>query len=170
MLLTRYLPGICSGRIEMESKNSRKILAVASKGGHWEQLMLLRPAMKDCEVIFACTDAQQGENFNQGTFYCLSDYSRSTPLQTLKGFFEMLVLVGRIRPDIVISTGAAPGLLALVAGRVLGAKTIWVDSIANSQQMSMSGSLARRFCHVTVTQWQHLVQSNPGCVYWGSVI
>ncbi len=154
----------------MENATSRKILAVASKGGHWEQLMLLRPAMKDCDVVFACTDAHQRTNFNRGAFYCVSDYSRSNPLQTIKGFFEMLFLVHRVRPDVVISTGAAPGLLALIAGRMLGAKSIWVDSIANSQQMSMSGTFARRFCHVTVTQWKHLVQSNPGCVYWGSVI
>ena len=35
---------------------SRKVLAVASGGGHWEQLMLLRDTLDNYDVRFATTD------------------------------------------------------------------------------------------------------------------
>jgi UDP-N-acetylglucosamine:LPS N-acetylglucosamine transferase len=74
------------------------------------------------------------------------------------------------RPDVVATTGAAPGLVALIAGRFLvGAKTLWIDSIANCERLSSSGTSARRFADGWVTQWPDL--SGPeGPDYWGSVI
>lgn len=147
----------------------KKIFVVASKGGHWEQLMLLRPAFEGAEVFYACTDPLQGADLPTASFFSVTDYNRSQPIRLMHGVLEMYHLVRRLRPEVVVSTGAAPGLLALLSGRICGAKTIWIDSIANSQKMSMSGLIARKFCHVTLTQWEHLAVDNR-CVYSGSVI
>ena len=32
----------------------RRVLAVASGGGHWVQLLRLRPAFEGCDVTYAC--------------------------------------------------------------------------------------------------------------------
>lgn len=146
-----------------------KIFVVASKGGHWEQMMLLCPAFEGAEVFYACTEPLQGADLPPNSFFGVADYSRSQPIRLLFGILEMYQLVHRLRPAVVISTGAAPGLIALFWGRLCGAKTIWVDSIANSQKMSMSGLIARKFCHVTLTQWEHLAIAGR-CIYKGSVI
>lgn len=37
-------------------KNRIRVLAVASGGGHWEQLMLLRPTLAQYDVRFATTE------------------------------------------------------------------------------------------------------------------
>ncbi|HCO1856164.1 TPA: hypothetical protein N7M61_004421, partial [Escherichia coli] len=60
------------------------------------------------------------------------------------------------RPTLAISTGAAPGLLCLLFTRLLGGKTIWIDSIANTEKLSLSGRLARFFSNQVLTQWDHL--------------
>lgn len=146
-----------------------RVLAVSSTGGHWEQLMLLAPAFEAADRVFACTDARQGAAYGLTEVIGLKDYSASAPFDVLKGAIETFRLVRRIRPDVVISTGAAPGLLCLLWGRLLGAHTIWVDSIANSSQLSLSGRLAARFSHVTLTQWEHLADGS-GITYRGSVI
>lgn len=147
----------------------RRILAAASTGGHWEQLMLLSPAFDGGDVTFACTDPRQAEGRDLPAFVPLSDYNQTEILRLLAGLWETFGIVRRLRPDVVISTGAAPGLLCLLWGRVFGARTIWVDSIANSEQLSLSGKLARRFCHVTLTQWDHLAAEHRPA-YWGSVL
>lgn len=147
-----------------------KILAVASNGGHWHQLQQIVPALDGAEVIFASTSSV--ETASKADFHAdeqLSDYSQKELRKLIPGFFEAFKLVKRIRPDVVISSGAAPGLMCLLAGRLLGAKTIWMDSIANAEEMSLSGRIAPRFCHVVLTQWEHL--QVPGKVqYWGSVV
>jgi len=152
------------------SSHSPKILAVASTGGHWEQLMQIAPAFEGGSVTFACTDARQAEHYDLPAFLSLRDYNQNEPLKMLRGLGETFVLVSRLKPDVILSTGAAPGLLCLLWGRVFGAKTIWIDSIANSEKLSLSGKLARKFCHVTLTQWEHLAQKENQPAYWGSVI
>ena len=69
----------------------------------------------------------------------------------------------------IITTGAAPGFLALVIGRVMGCRTCWIDSIANIEELSLSGRKARRWSTLWLTQWKHLARSE-GPRYVGNVI
>jgi len=74
------------------------------------------------------------------------------------------------------------GPLALVVGRVevieplvrlcyklLRMKTIWVDSIANADELSMSGQKAGGCADLWLTQWHHLA-AEGGPSYLGSVL
>jgi len=68
----------------------------------------------------------------------------------------------KVRPDIVISTGASVGVLAARIGSLFGARTVWIDSIANAEQLSLSGHLAGKFVDVWLTQWEHLAEAADG--------
>ena len=59
--------------------------------------------------------------------------------------------------------------LALVIGRILGARTIWLDSIANIEELSGSGRMVRRFADLWLTQWPHLAGPD-GPEYAGAVL
>lgn len=146
-----------------------RVLAVASAGGHWHQMMQIAPAFEGAELTYASTDADLAEVHGLDRFVTLRDYNKREPLGVLRGVVETLGAVRRVRPQVVISTGAAPGLLCLMWGRLLGARTIWLDSIANSEELSLSGRLAQRFCHLVLTQWAHLA-TGPKVQHWGSVL
>jgi hypothetical protein len=73
------------------------------------------------------------------------------------------------KPDVVISTGAAPGYFAIRIGRLLRMRTIWIDSIANADELSMSGAKAGAFADLWLTQWPHLASQN-GPKYLGNVL
>jgi UDP-N-acetylglucosamine:LPS N-acetylglucosamine transferase len=79
------------------------------------------------------------------------------------------VHVLRARPDVIISTGAAPGILGIFFGRLIGAQTIWIDSIANAEELSLSGRIALRVAHKALTQWPHLAKAE-GPEYHGSIL
>ncbi|KAJ54605.1 hypothetical protein ACMU_18030 [Actibacterium mucosum KCTC 23349] len=145
------------------------LLAVSSTGGHWEQLMLLSPAFEGSDTWYACTDGEQGKRHKLGQFVAIKDYNQNQPLKMLAGLWETFRLYRRVKPDVIISTGAAPGLLCLVWGRVFGAKTIWVDSVANSEQLSLSGRLALKVATVVYTQWEHLGGTSAP-VFRGSIL
>ena len=102
-------------------------------------------------------------------FYVVNDANRLNKIALLKAAGKLAWIVWSEKPDIVISTGAAPGYLALRLGRMIGARTIWLDSIANVEQLSMSGSKIGRFADLWLTQWPHLTR--PGGPYYaGSVL
>ena len=74
-----------------------------------------------------------------------------------------------LRPNIVISTGAAHGYLAIRFAKIVGAKTMFIDSIANAEQLSLSGELAVSHADVMLTQWPEL-SDGSAIQYYGSVL
>lgn len=147
----------------------KKVLAISSSGGHWEQLMLLRSAFSDHEVVYANTLRGLAERNGITDAFVVDDCNRDTPLKNIKVASQIFRLIKMHRPDVILSTGAAPGIIAIAIGRFFGAKTIWIDSIANSEKVSMSGKMAKYVAHVQLTQWEHL-SSVGGPRYVGSVI
>jgi UDP-N-acetylglucosamine:LPS N-acetylglucosamine transferase len=146
-----------------------KILAVASEGGHWEELMLLRPSLEIFDLSFATTDAGLATRNGLNHVYMIADSNRDQPFKALSSLFGAFRIIRRVRPDFVITTGALPGLFCIIAGRMMGAKTIWIDSIANSDKPSMSGYWAKWFSNLWLTQWEHLADK-PGFEFSGALL
>ncbi|NEM97751.1 glycosyltransferase family protein [Pontibacter burrus] len=145
-----------------------RVLAIASAGGHWVQLLRLLPAFEENEIVFVSTHKSFSQTVKNCPFYVIPDANRWNKLKLLKVCFCVLGLLYIIKPDVIITTGAAPGLMAVIAGRLLGAKTIWIDSIANVEKLSLSGRIALLFANRTYTQWPDLATSK--IKYKGSVI
>lgn len=130
--------------------------------------MLLRPAFASLDPIFATTNAELAARDGVSRFHVLPDANRDEPRRALVCLIASIALVWRIRPNMLISTGALPGLFCLIAARLLGANTIWIDSIANSDQPSLSGRFARPFARAWFTQWAHL--AGRGRQYGGALL
>lgn len=146
-----------------------KILAVASGGGHWIQLLRLRPAFEGHDVAYVTVQSSYAEQVAGSRFYTITDATRWSRLDLIKMIVQVCWIVVREHPDVVITTGAAPGVVALRVGKWLGARTVWLDSIANVDQMSMSGNRVRGFADLWLTQWEHLAD-DKGPSYKGGVI
>lgn len=147
----------------------KRVLALSSGGGHWVQLLRLRPAFEGCEVTYATVRKSYRSDVDSGGFFVVPDCNRSQQLRMLWCAFIVGFHLVRLRPDVVVSTGAAPGYFGMLFGRWLGIRTIWVDSVANADELSMSGKLAGRYAGLWLTQWQHLAVNN-GPIYRGSVL
>lgn len=147
----------------------KRILAVASGGGHWVQLLRLRPAFEGCDVTFATVQAGYQTEVKGFPFRIIPDAHRWDKLSALRCAIHIFFLLLRLRPDVVITTGAAPGYFAVRFGRIFGARTIWVDSIANAEELSLSGQLIESKADLWLTQWPHLAKEN-GPVFRGNVL
>lgn len=145
-----------------------RIMAISSGGGHWEQLMIISAGFAGHDVTYATTIAGLGEKSGLSGVVLVHDCNRSRPMANVLCALDVFRLLRKAKPDVVISTGAAPGLIALILGRLMGAHTVWIDSIANSEQLSMSGKLAKKFASTHLTQWEHLTTGRGQ--YWGSVL
>lgn len=133
-----------------------RILVAVSGGGHFEQMQLLLPAMQGQDWQLASADPAQARFHGIANPLPLPDCNLNQPINALHCAMVALKLVRQLRPDMVISTGAAPGFFCILWGRILGARTVWIDSVANAQRLSLSGRIARRIAHRCLTQWEHL--------------
>lgn len=154
---------------QLNDKNQPKVMAVASSGGHWIQLMRLRPAFAGCEMIYVTAQPDPPEDLGDAKLYRIGDANRWNKWRLLKLLPQVIRIVIRERPDVVISTGAAPGAFAIWIGKLIGARTLWIDSVANAQTMSMSGKLVKRWATMTLSQWPDVAEAE-GVGYQGAVL
>ena len=136
-----------------------RVLAVSSGGGHWVQLLRMRQAFAGCDVVFATVSRKYEADLDGETLHVFNDATRWNKAALVALCIRLAWIVLRVRPDVVVSTGAAPGYFAMRVGKVLGAKCIWIDSIANVEEISMTGRLVSRHADAVLTQWEHLVDS-----------
>ena len=151
-------------------KLSARVLAIASGGGHWVELQRLKPAFDDLDVVYASVYPEYAEDVPGHRFYSFRDVSRWDRFGFFVLFGQILKILFKERPGIVITTGSLPCCITLIFAKyLLGAKTIWIDSIANAKQLSSSGKLAGKFADIWLTQWP-AVAKDSGPHHWGAVL
>jgi UDP-N-acetylglucosamine:LPS N-acetylglucosamine transferase len=146
----------------------QRILAVASSGGHWVQLRRLTPAFEDQDVAYLTTDPGYRTDVGAARFYTVRDANQWSKVALVRCALTIVRVLLRERPTVVISTGAAPGYLAIRIGALMGARTIWIDSVANVDALSLSGRLASATADLCLTQWPHLAGGRVR--YMGAVL
>jgi exopolysaccharide biosynthesis glucuronosyltransferase PssD len=153
-------------------KSIPKVLAISSGGGHWVELLRVLPALEGTELVFATVNKsyrQEIDHISGRRFYRFQDVTRWNKVRWLQTAFQILWIIVRERPSYIVSTGALPGYMALRLGKYFGAKTIWIDSIANVETLSASGRRIGKYADLWLTQWQHLA-GEGGPEYYGAVI
>jgi len=148
----------------------QRILAIASGGGHWSQLQRIRPAFDGHDLLYVTTLAGLDHTVPNEKVKLVRDVSRTNRLAALVLFTQLFGIILQFRPHVVITTGAAPGVLALWLAKAAGARTIWIDSVANVEDLSMSGRMAKFCSDMWLTQWPHIVSRYPGLSFKGSVL
>lgn len=132
------------------------MLAVASSGGHWAQLRRLAPAFEGHDVAYLTTHSGHRAEVAPARFYTVADANRGSRTALLRSAMKILWVLVRERPDVVVSTGAAPGYLAIRGAKLFGGRTMWIDSVANVDELSLSGRMASTCADLCLTQWPHL--------------
>lgn len=153
----------------MNRCDTKKVLLISSSGGHWKELLLLEPAFDGLKKYYATTDSSYCQFVMGESFYTVPDASRWNKLRLVWQAFYVLALLLYIRPEIVISTGASVGFFALFFAKKIRVKTIWVESLANTEQMSLSGLKVKPYADLWLTQWPHLA-TDKGPYFYGSLL
>jgi UDP-N-acetylglucosamine:LPS N-acetylglucosamine transferase len=146
-----------------------RLLALASGGGHWVQLQRLKPAFEGFETAYVSMFESYAEQVPDSRYYIVPDASRFDVRSFAPVFAKALRILLKERPKAIVTTGSAPMLSFILLGRLLGARTLWIDSIANSERMSTSGRMAKKLAHRVVSQWPD-VAAKEGVECWGAVV
>ena len=152
--------------------NQKSILVASSGGGHWIQLSRLIPSLSGMDVHAAVVDPDSAKNFdfNFRSISSIADFNRLSIYRGVAASFKIFGLLRKIRPSVVISTGAAPGLLVILIAKIFfGSKCLWIDSIANTKRLSYSGRVAQLIRVTVYCQWEE-VASSSSSEFHGRVI
>lgn len=146
--------------------NSRSVLYVCSPGGHAVELgELISAESPQVRGLLVCDGRPQRV---LGVDCQVDDCNRDTPWRVVLSVLQMAAALYRMKPAIIVSTGAAPGAIAILLGRLLGCRGVWVDSLASADRISMSGRLCKPFCEKFFVQWPHL--AGNGAEFHGTIL
>ena len=149
-----------------------KICLACSPGGHLTQMQRLMPAFEGRDYFFVTFKSDYSRHLERAY---LIDYrlgyirERLTWLKTIFIAFRILL---KERPDVVISTGG--GEIAIpfcYIGKLMGAKVIFIETLARVSTRSAAGKLVYRIADLFLVQWETLLKEyGKKAQYWGSVI
>ncbi len=131
-----------------------KFCLVGSSGGHLLQLHALRPIWDGhdrCWFTFDKEDARSllaDERVYPGAY----PSNRNVP-NLLRNCVRAWRMLRRERPDVIISTGAAPAIPFFVFGRLFGAVLIYIEVYDRIDSPTITGRVCQPFAHLFALQW-----------------
>lgn len=153
-----------------------KLFVGASAGGHANELQILLNAAREIWPVEPAAYVTTLEITAQGfakhgkPVHVIGESDRRKPLQAVAVLWRSLALALRQRPDVVITTGSMPLAIFCLWSKLLGARIVWIDSVAQIEEMSMSGRMMRRVADLCLAQWPDVAARYPNVEYAGEVM
>lgn len=111
---------------KMEEKKNIKICFAASSGGHYEQLMMLKPLMEEYDSFVVTEQTDYSAKAKGEKTYYMSQVNRREKdfvWKMLKNAWKSLQLYKKEKPDVVICTGVLAMIPMCLIAKMAGKKT-----------------------------------------------
>ena len=146
-----------------------RIGLVSSCGGHLTELRALLPAFEGHELFYVLNDQALLPPDMEGRTHFIAHSERDWKF--FLNLWEAGCLLWRLRPQVLISTGAGPAVpFALVGRGVFGCKIIYIETIASVERPSLTGRIMYWLAHDFYYQWEGLRAFFPKGRFAGSVL
>lgn len=150
----------------------KKILMAASSGGHLEEVLALKELKEDYEVVLITEKTAYQVSFWQDRVYEVPQVNRKewkSMLRFVGIWVSTLRILLKEKPDAVLSTGAMVAFPALVLGKLLGKKVLFIECMFNVDEPTLTGKLTYRFADLFIVQWEEMLKVYPKAVLGGRV-
>ncbi|MDY3959624.1 PssD/Cps14F family polysaccharide biosynthesis glycosyltransferase [Romboutsia timonensis] len=150
----------------------KKVCFISSSGGHFEQLMMLKPLMKKYDSFIVTEKTNYCVHNNDIPIYYLKQVNR----REIKFIFYMIIntiktieIFIKENPDIVISTGALASIPMCVLAKLFRKKIIFIESFAKINSPTLTGKLIYKFADQFYVQWEEMKEFYPNAIYKGGI-
>ena len=155
----------------------KKVMFISSTGGHLDELLQLKSLFSeyDYSIITEKTKSNLSlkDKYKDRVYFLVyGTYSTKLnkliyPFKLIFNTIKSLFLYLKIRPDVVISTGAHTAGPMCLIGHLLGSKIVYIETFANSSSKSKTGSIVYKFADLFIVQWESMLDIYPNAVYGG---
>jgi UDP-N-acetylglucosamine:LPS N-acetylglucosamine transferase len=146
------------------------VLLVCSTGGHLLQLHALRAAWEGTNRAWVTFDKSDARSLlaAEQVHYAFGPTNRNLG-NLLRNLRLAVGLVGRLRPRIVVTTGAGVAVPFCWVARLRGAKVVYVESLSRIEEPSLSCRMIAPVATRVYAQWPELAEAYGRARYVGSV-
>lgn len=151
---------------------SDRVVLAGSSGGHLAQLLPLRDLFAPDHrtwVTFQTPDAVGALDEEGDVVWGHHPTTRNIP-NLLRNAAQAWRVMRRVRPDYVVSTGAAIALPYFVLSRLFGARTIYIEVYDRVDSATLTARLCRPFTDLFAVQWPEQRPLFRGAVVIGPLL
>ena len=135
-----------------------------------DHLYKLKPFWEDKQRFWATFDKEDAKSQLHGEQIYPVYYPSNRSLKALCiNTHRAIKILKKERPDLIISSGAAPAVPFFYIGKLMGAKLVYIEAFDRFDKISMSGRLCYRLSDVFIVQWKDLLDKYPKAIYIGSL-
>ena len=148
-----------------------KVCFAASSGGHYEQLMMLKPLMEKYDSFIITEKTQYNTDKNERTYYVkqVNRKEKDFFIALLWNAVVSIMIYIKEDPDVIICTGVLAMIPMCLLMKILGKKLIYIESFAKVTTPTASGKLLYKFADEFYVQWEPMKKIYPKALYLGGI-
>lgn len=153
-----------------------KVLFISSTGGHFSELMQLKPLFSkyDYHIITEKNKTNDNLKAEYGKRISYLPYGTRSKLFTyifkyLYLCIKTVFLYAKIRPRYIITTGTHTAGPMCYFGKIFGSKIIYIETFANRNSKTATGKLVYPIADLFIVQWEEMLKLYPKAVMGGSI-
>lgn len=154
------------------SKNTKKICFAASSGGHYEQILMLKPLMEKYDSFIVTEKTFYNTEIHNERMYYLMQVNRKEksfiPRMIANSFISLKIFAVE-KPDIVISTGVLAIIPLCLIAKICRKRLIFIESFAKVTTATETGKLMYKFADRFYVQWESMLDVYPKAIYKGGI-
>lgn len=155
----------------LKKKNENlKICLVGSSGGHLTHLYMLKSFWENKERFWVTFDKTDANSIlkSEKKYYCYFPTNRNIK-NLLRNTFLAIKILKKEKPDLIISSGAAVAVPFFYIGKILGAKTIYIEVFDRIDKSTLTGKLVYPVTDKFIVQWEEMKKVYPKAINLGSI-
>lgn len=156
----------------MNIEKKVKICFAASSGGHFEQLLMLKPLMEKYDSYVITEETNYNTHFDNEKIYYMKQVNRKEKLllvHLIINVFLSLKIYYKEKPDMVICTGVLAMIPTCLIMKLCGKKLIYIESFAKVTSATLTGKLLYKFADQFYVQWKPMLKIYPKAKYLGGI-
>lgn len=151
---------------------SRKVCFAASSGGHYEQLLMLRPLMNKYDSFIITEETLYNTVIKDKQTYYMLQVNRKE-----KGFITNMIVntfrsfkIYRVeKPDVIICTGVLAMIPICLIAKLHRKKLIYIESFAKVTSATQTGKFLYKFADQFYVQWPQMKAIYPNSIFLGGI-
>lgn len=155
----------------------KKVIFTCSSGGHLTEILKLEKLFNEYEYLLVTeqtevTEKLSGKYNMEFLKYGSRFYFFKYIFVFLYNVFKCISIVLKFKPDTVVTTGAHTGGIMCYVAKILRPKTkiIYIESLAKTNSLSMTGNNVYKIADKFYVQWQSLADNYEKAEYIGRLM
>ena len=148
-----------------------RLVFAASSGGHYEQLMMLKPLMERHDSCVVTEKTSYNAKSDIRTYYMVQVNRKEILFipKMIINSFRAVRIIFKEKPDAIICTGVLAMIPLCLIGKMKGFKLIYLESFAKVTSATLSGKLLYKYADRFYVQWESMLDIFPNAVYKGGI-